>query len=300
MLMALKQMPNEPAGEERRLKRVAAVIAHDSALPQAGERADFLVRRVAAYVSAHGAQALDDLLQRAEGGDAGAVQTLRNALTVNYTYFWREAEHFQILLEHVLTGLRKRPAGAGLRLWSAACATGEEAWSMAIAAAEALRLSGATTAIEVLATDIDTLALERAAQGRYGDEAIQQLPADLRDRYLHRVGGAGSARWQVGEELRRHVRFVPLDLLAQQWPACDGGPPFDAIFCRNVMIYFSDSARFHVFEKFAALLQPDGLLFLSRVEGGVNRAEPSFRPCGDSVYLLRAVARRAGPQKENP
>lgn len=284
---------------ERLIARVAAVAAQSAGLVRAGERSDFLKRRLTAYLATHGEPVLQTLLQKAERGDAAAIEEMRNVLAVNYTYFWREPEHFQFLLEHLLTTLRKKVGAGGtapqrLRLWSAACSSGEEAWSMAMVAAEARRLGGRDCQIEVLATDIDTEALAEARTGRYRDEVVQQLPEEYRTRYLQAVRSAGGAQWQVGETLRAIVQFHPLDLLAAQWPVCEKGEFFDAIFCRNVMIYLSDSARFHVFEKFAALLKADGLLFLGRVEGGMKRAEPYFRPCGNSIYLLADAARRAG------
>jgi chemotaxis protein methyltransferase CheR len=98
--------------------------------------------------------------------------------------------------------------------------------------------------------------------------------------------------WQANEQLQTMVRFRTVDLLAQCWPCCEDSERFDAIFCRNVIIYLSDSARIHIFEKFSSLIRPDGLMILSRVEGGINQAEPYFKPCGDSVYLLSAAARR--------
>lgn len=295
-------MPSTPAPTDqeesvRRVERVASVIARAAGLARAGERSDFLTRRVAGLVDAQGVVAVDDLLRRAELGETAAIGELRNALSVNYTYFWREPEHFQILLEHAITSLRKK-AGASprpaLRFWSAACASGEEAWSMAIVAAEARRLTGIDAAIDIVASDIDTAALEEARRGQYSDEVMQQLPQELRQRYLQPLAQKASPCWQVSDALRSLVHFAPLDLLATQWPLCENGDPFDVIFCRNVMIYLSDSARLHVFEKFSSLLAKDGLLFLSRVEGGINRAEPYFRPCGDSVYLLGAAARRTG------
>lgn len=288
---------------ERLVERVAKVAAQASGLIQLGERGDFLQRRLTTFIGTAGESALEALLARAERGEAAAVQELRNVLAVNYTYFWREPEHFQFLLEHLLTTLRVkvgvgRTAPRALRLWSSACSSGEEAWSMAIVAAEALRLTGSTAHIEILATDIDTAALDEARSGLYRDEVMQQLPGEYRDRYLQRTHGTDHRRWQISDALRAMVHFHPLDLLATQWPICEatvgqaghcGG--FDVIFCRNVLIYFSDSARFHVFEKFAALLRSDGLIFTSRVENGLESADHYFRAIGDAVYLLRAQNR---------
>ncbi|MEW6164245.1 MAG: protein-glutamate O-methyltransferase CheR [Pseudomonadota bacterium] len=286
------------------LGRVAAVIARASGLAAAGERGEHLRRRVAGYVRTHGAAALESLLARAERGEAAAIEELRNQLAVNYTYFWREPEHFQILLEHLITQLRKKVSAGGtarpsLRLWSAGCASGEEAWSMAIVVAEARRIAGIDAEVEILATDIDTEALALARAASYREEVLQQLPDDLRARYLSPGGTAATRRWAVTDALRGMVRCARLDLLAAAWPECETGRRFDAIFCRNVMIYFSESARYHLFERFAALVRADGLLVLGQVEGGLDRAEPYFRPCGGSVYLPGKSARRSGDDEEH-
>lgn len=286
-------------------ERVAAVLARAAGLVRSGERGEYLRRRIENFIHNAGQAALDDLLARAEGGDAQAVETLRNAMAVNYTYFWREPEHFGILLEQAMTSLRKKVGAGGtavpsLHFWSAGCASGEEAWSMAIVAAEAQRLTGIPAEVEILATDIDTAALVDAKAGLYREEVLQQLPQELRDRYLESVPAGSGRRWQVRASLRPSLRFAPLDLLAASWPPAAGGAPFDVIFCRNVLIYFSDSARLHVFEMFATLLAPDGLLVLSRVEGGIDRAAPYFRPCGDSVYLPGPAARRAALHRTTP
>ncbi|MBF0218568.1 MAG: hypothetical protein HQL49_03430 [Gammaproteobacteria bacterium] len=284
------------------LKRVTRVIASASGLLKAGERDDYLHRCVADFMVVRGEKVLETLLQKAERGEHEAIQALRNALAVNYTYFWREPEHFHILMEHVIISLRKRVDKRGslqprVHLWSAGCASGEEPWSMAIAAAEACRVTGLAATIEILATDIDTVALADAQQGRYRDHALRELPNELRERYFHPLRMGSGKIWRVGEALRKMVRYVPNDLLAAQWPVGESGHRFDAIFCRNVMIYLSDSARVHLFEKFSTLLTPDGLLLLSRVEGGMSYADAYFRPCGDAVYLPSAAARRVSQNR---
>ena len=277
------------------IERVAAVSARASGLLVAGERISHLHRRLEGFIGTHGIAMLEALLRKSEQGDSKSIQALRNALSVNYTYFWRDPDHFQYLMEHLMTRLRvlsAAPAKQHLRLLSAGCASGEESWSMAMAAAEAVRLSKINATIDIVAVDIDTAAIEEAGRCVYNEEVVKQLPTHLRSRYLRPVMHRHTTHWQVADELRTMVRFHEVDLLAQYWPYCEVGERFDAIFCRNVIIYISDSARIHMFEKFSALLRSDGLMILSRVEGGINHAEPYFKPCGDSVYMLGAAARR--------
>ena len=280
------------------IERVAAVSARASGLLVAGERLSHLQRRLEGFIDMHGIVMLEAMVRKSEQGDSHAIQALRNALSVNYTYFWRDPEHFQFLLEHLITRLRvleQKNANAGrplLRILSAGCASGEEAWSMAITAAEAMRQTKIVADVDILAVDIDSAAIEDAQRSLYNAELVKELPHHLRDRYMHSVMHRHHTHWKMNADVQSMVRFRTVDLLAQFWPYCEEGERFDAIFCRNVIIYLSDSARIHIFEKFSSLIRSDGLMILSRVEGGINQAEPYFKPCGDSVYLLSAAARR--------
>ena len=160
---------------------------------------------------------------------------------------------------------------------------------MGIAAMEAARDAGVDPAgrIEILATDIDTDALNAGRRAVYDRDSVARLPATLAARYLQPVSH-GSPRVSPVPELRALVRFEPLDLLAEAWPECGR---FDAVLCRNVLLYFSDAAKFHVLERFTNCLRPDALLFTSRVEGGLDPAPGYFEARGDSVFVLSDTAR---------
>lgn len=280
------------------IERVAAVSARASGLLVAGERLSHLQRRLEGFIDMHGIVMLEAMVRKSEQGDSHAIQSLRNALSVNFTYFWRDPEHFQYLQEHLMTRLRamarnnESKAKPLLRILSAGCATGEEPWCMAMTAAEAIRLTKIDATVEIIAFDVDSAAIEEAQRCVYNPEVVKKLPVHVRDRYMQPVNQRYITHWQPIAELQGMVRFYTVDLLAQSWPLCEDGARFDAIFCRNVIIYLSDSARIHIFEKFSSLIRSDGLMILSRVEGGINQAEPYFKPCGDSVYLLSAAARR--------
>ncbi len=280
------------------IDRVAAITARASGLLVAGERLSHLERRLHGFIGTHGINMLESLVRKSEQGDSLAIQSLRNALSVNYTYFWREPEHFQFLLEHLMVRLRllmrnkKDPGLPVLRVLSAGCSSGEEAWSMAMMAAEAMRQTGIQAQGSIFGVDIDTGIIADAQRCIYNQEVLKELPRELRDRYMQPLTYRYTTHWRVNDALQSMVQFQIQDLMQQDWTFCEEGLRFDAIFCRNVIIYLSDSARIHIFEKFSTLLQSDGLMILSRVEGGINHAEPYFKPCGDSVYMLSAAARR--------
>jgi chemotaxis protein methyltransferase CheR len=195
-----------------------------------------------------------------------------NALTTNLTSFFREPHHFELLRVRALQHRERerRP----LRIWSSACSTGEEAWSIAMT----LREAGCPG--DVLATDIDTNVLETGDAGIYPAERTDALaPERLRAHFLK--GAGENEGWvSIRPELRGMVRFRQLNLQAEPWPAMD---LFDVIFCRNVAIYFDREAQRRILARFATLLRPQGLLAVGHAESfpASNRA---FRACGRTAY----------------
>lgn len=206
--------------------------------------------------------------------DAGHVEWehFTNALTTNLTAFFREAHHFPMLAAHART--RRVP----LRVWTCAASTGEEAYSIAIALAEVQ--SGPGREASVLATDIDTRAIETAARGVYTRGDVDKIDAQRLQRFFLRGTGGREGMVRIHPNLQRTVEFRALNLLDTNW-GIDG--PFDAIFCRNLLIYFDKATQTRLLERFAGLLRPDGLLFAGHSENlaGVTRA---FRLRTHTVY----------------
>lgn len=193
---------------------------------------------------------------RLETADPGGMELLEaiNRVTTNKTDFFREPEHFAVLREWVAG------RGAGVRLWCAASSTGEEPYSLAITLAEVFGMSAPWS---VLATDIDTEVLAAAGQGQYAEERLGPLPAGLKPRYFLRGRGRYTGQACVRPELRKHVEFRRVNLIGDNWPA---GERFDAVFCRNVLIYFDRPTQQQVVERLLGRLEPGGLLFLGHSE----------------------------------
>lgn len=202
----------------------------------------------------------------------GEREAFVNALTTNLTAFFREPHHFELLRLRALAHRQRerRP----LRVWSSACSTGEEAWSIAMT----LREAGCPG--EVLATDIDTDALDTAAGGVYPLERVQAMPPERVRAHWLRGTGANEGHASVQQPLRAMVRFSPLNLQAPQWPALE---PFDAVFCRNVVIYFDREAQKQLLQRFTAVLRPRGLLVVGHAES-FPTGHPAFRACGRTAY----------------
>jgi chemotaxis protein methyltransferase CheR len=205
-----------------------------------------------------------------------------NILTTNLTSFFRERHHFRILAEQILPAA-PRPA----RIWSCGCASGEEPYSIAIACRDYYGRGQAPA--EILATDINTTVLQGAERGVYEREKVDALtPEQLRDYFLC-GDGAYSGLVKVKDELKRGIQFRALNLMHPDWPV-EG--KFDAIFCRNVMIYFDKATQYQILKRFVPLLrQPHGLLFAGHSEAFFN-AKDLLIPLGSTTYRVADRARQ--------
>jgi len=204
-----------------------------------------------------------------------------NALTTNLTAFFREPHHFQVLRDSA-RHWPQRP----LRIWCAACSTGEEAYSIAMTLAD---LFGDDVPLRILATDIDTQVLAQAQQGVYPLERMAELPDPALQRFFFRGCGSRAGWVRVKPALRGLITFRQLNLQQANWPLRGA---FDAIFCRNVMIYFDKPTQYRILRKFAPLMRADSLLFAGHAESFPHAAD-LFRPQGRTVYAL-AQPRRPG------
>ena len=208
--------------------------------------------------------------------DAGRGEFVEmiDALTTNMTSFLRESSHFDYLRTVVLPTL-----SAPIRLWSAGCASGEEAYTLAMLAADA-RVDGADDAVRVLATDISQRVLGSATKGVYPASAMSDVPASWLSRYWNRRVDGTHEVYDASAALRRLIRFAPLNLM-DPWPMQH---PFDAIFCRNVMIYFDKRTQQQLVERFHALLKPGGHLFVGHSES-LTGLTHRFRYVLPAVYV---------------
>jgi chemotaxis protein methyltransferase CheR len=185
-------------------------------------------------------------------------QNVVNALSVQETYFWREIDQVRALVQTLVPQWHATKANQTLRIWSAACATGEEPLTIAIALNEARWFERAS--IEIVASDASTRAIERATLGVYKQRAFRNLPAELRDRYFVPEG----ANWRVRSDLHSRIKWSVANLMEEDQIARLASAEF--IFCRNVFIYFSESAISRVVRSFARFIKPPGHLFVGAAE----------------------------------
>jgi chemotaxis protein methyltransferase CheR len=229
------------------------------------------------------------VLREDPGGEE--LERLVDVVTTNKTDFFREAGHFDHLLERVLPDhLRSARAAAGepLRVWSAACSSGEEAYSLAMVLQEALGPGGR---FKILATDISSRMLRRAMDGAFTAAQLAPVPRRLRDAYFEPCPDADGRVFRAGGALRAAVQFNRFNL-------ADPGQyvfsnPFDAIFCRNVLIYFDRPTQEGVVASLAGQLAPGGVLYTGFSESLIG-IRHSLKPAGASVYRARGAWAPAG------
>ncbi|HEX7045112.1 MAG TPA: protein-glutamate O-methyltransferase [Burkholderiales bacterium] len=198
-----------------------------------------------------------------------------NCITTNKTDFFREPHHFRFLKDRLFPEVRARGARR-VRIWSAGTASGEEAYTIAMTVREAFP-PGELWDIRILATDIDTRVLAHAERGEYTYEQAERIPPALLHKYFE-AGDAGRVRAKGA--LKDLIRFRRLNLMDDPWPMRG---PFDAIFCRNVIIYFDRPTQRRLVERFSRLLRPEGYLLLGHSESLVDGGG-RLRHMGQSVY----------------
>ena len=229
---------------------------------------------------------IEALLDAVDDGDARASRRLIGLLTTNFTSFFRHPHHFDLAAEHALWAVHRRGTA---RLWSAAAATGEEPYSLAMASIDVFQRDD--PAVTILATDIDDDALEIARRGEYGEPALNALPYGHRTRFFSRAADTG--RWRIAQAARDLVAFRTLNLTDVDWHLAG---PFDVVFCRNVLLYLEAGHRYAVLERIVSLLALDGVLFLDPAEhlGGAGHL---FVKHADGVYARRPpLHRRSEPR----
>jgi chemotaxis protein methyltransferase CheR len=218
-----------------------------------------------------------DYLARLQGDDGELVMFL-DAISTNFTHFFREPDHFEALREWAAAA---RAAGQRkFRFWSAACSSGEEPYTAAMVLEPVLE--GCDW--RILATDLSTRVLARAAAAVYEGEEIGGIPPALRARWLERAGdGELGERWAIAPALRERVTFHRLNLAMRPYPMSG---PFDAIFCRNVMIYFDLPMRAGLVGELERLVRPGAPVFIGHSET-LNGIATRLRCERPSVYRLR-------------
>lgn len=257
---------------------IATTLYEDAGISLPASKANLVYSRLAKRLRALGLESFRDYCELVGSEDGSEERTqMIAALTTNVTRFFREPHHFDHLRKAVLEPLAPEVRqGRRLRIWSAGCSSGQEPYSIALTLLSVLPDARAYD-VRILATDINPLVLDTGRKAIYPAEEVVSVPADMRKSWMEPTG-TGTLR--LDEAPRGLVSFRQLNLIGS-WPMKG---PFDAVFCRNVVIYFDEKTQMRLLTRLSTLLRPGGFLYLGHSERLVGPAEALFRLDGTTTY----------------
>lgn len=218
-------------------------------------------RRIETIATKHGCKDYDEYVKVLKT-DKDKFEQFINFLTINVSEFYRNPDQWKIMDQTVIPKLLKEQ-GRNIKIWSAACSTGDEPYSLAMAFSKHIPLSN----IRITATDIDKQVISHAQVGLYNAKSIANVPEDLKRKYFTQVGQS----YQISNEIKKCVTFKEHNLLKDPYPR-----DFDLILCRNVVIYFTDEAKDMIYKNFHGSLKNHGVLFIGSTEQITNYKELGF------------------------
>ena len=226
-------------------------------------------RRIDSLITKNGFKGYEDYI-KALKTDREKFEEFVTYLTINVSEFYRNPEQWKLLDETIIPDLITK-FGKNLKVWSAACSTGDEPYSLVMALSRHIPLN----MIRVYATDLDKQVIAKAKVGLYGEKSIASVPADFKRKYFTKVGPS----YQISDEIKARVEFKEQNLLDNNYPSgCH------LIVCRNVLIYFTEEAKDEVFRKFYSSLAPGGVLFIGSTEQIINHREMGYERKNSFFY----------------
>ncbi len=227
-------------------------------------------RRIDTLIAKHKVTGYDKFVGKLRD-DKAVFDDFVNYLTINVSEFYRNPEQWRLMDKEIIPELIGR-FGKNLKVWSAACSTGDEPYSLVMAFSKHIPLNQ----INIIATDIDKQVIEKAKVGLYNEKSIAAVPDDLKKKYFTKVGPS----YQISNDIKARVQFKQHNLLKDTYPdRCD------LIVCRNVLIYFTEEAKDAVFRKFNTSLKPEGILFIGSTEQIMNYKEINYERKNSFFYI---------------
>ena len=226
-------------------------------------------RRIDALIAKHKISGYEEYVQVLKK-DKARFEEFVNYLTINVSEFYRNPEQWKLMDQEIIPGLVKK-FGKNLKIWSAACSTGDEPYSLVMALSRHIPLN----MIQITATDLDKQVIAKAKVGLYSEKSIVAVPDDLKRKYFTKVG----LSYQISDEIKARVQFKEHNLLGN-----DYAKDYHMIVCRNVLIYFTEEAKDEVFRKFYQSLKPGGILFIGSTEQIINFREIGYERKNSFYY----------------
>lgn len=230
-------------------------------------------RRIDALIAKNGITGYENYIQVLKT-DKARFEEFVNYLTINVSEFYRNPDQWQLMDKEIIPELIGK-FGRNLKVWSAACSTGDEPYSLVMALSRHIPLN----AIHIIATDLDKQVIAKAKVGLYNEKSIAAVPDDFKQKYFTRIG----LSYQISDEIKSRVEFKEQNLLGNDYPK-----DCHMIVCRNVLIYFTEEAKDEVFRKFYQSLRPGGILFIGSTEQIINHRDMGYAR-KNSFYYERPV-----------
>ena len=268
--------------KDREFKLLSDLVYHTIGINLGDSKKELLRTRLGKRLRLLGIPTFKEYYKYVTEDNKDELTNLFDAISTNLTSFFREQKHFDYLSETVLPEIldeRKRRGDFQVRVWSCACSTGEEPYSLAIALAEYLGMSS-KYGVKMLATDVNTEVLEKAAQGLYKEARVENLPKVILKKYFLRGEGKQAGYVKIKRQLQNMITFRRINLTAPRYPF---RKQFDFIFCRNVMIYFDKHTQKQIIDKLYNHLKPGGYLFLGHAES-LTGIDTEFKYIKPTIY----------------
>jgi len=260
-------------------REIAEIAKSEAGIDLPQSKATLVYSRLAKRLRALGIETFSEYCATVRSNDVERNSMIA-ALTTNVTRFFREAHHFEHLRTKIIEPMAASARrGNRVRLWSAACSTGQEPYSMALTVLSVIP-EAASLDVRILATDLNPHVIAHGKSGQYQKEELRDVPPNLRARWFEPVAGDSRDTLQISEEVRSLVAFRQLNLMGS-WPFKG---PFDAIFCRNVVIYFDRETQSMIWNRLARMLKKDGALYIGHSERVSGPASSMLSADGITSY----------------
>ena len=268
---------------DAQFNRIRQLVREHTGIALSEAKRQLVYGRLARRLRALKLESFGEYVELLERGVASELEEFTNAITTNLTSFFREPHHFEYLASDVLPKIVAKDSGVRrARIWCCAASTGEEPYSIAMVLREAQDILNGFD-VKLLATDLDSAVLATGAAGVYNADRLKSVSSARVSRFFGKGSGEQIGKFRAQDELRNLITFKQLNLM-HEWPVRG---PFDAIFCRNVIIYFDKETQRALFERMAALQRPGDMLFLGHSES-LYRVSDKYELVGRTIYRRNA------------
>ena len=263
---------------DRDFSYIQELVAERTGIVLSEIKRDMVYSRVVKRIRQLDVNDFGDYISLLKSGDEQEMVEFTNAITTNLTSFFREPHHFEYLTKTLLPELKAKKYDRQIRIWSAGCSSGEEPYSIAMTMRDFFPASSGWD-IRILATDLDTHMVDRAAKGVYKEDRVTGIDKKQLRKWVKKGKGKMLGEVKICNEIREMVSFKQLNLM-HEWPIRG---PFDFMFCRNVVIYFNKETQKELFSRYADLLAPDADLFIGHSES-LHNVSDRFKSLGKTIY----------------